>query len=271
MNWPALAAARRQDTAARLPFLVGDCTVGSVARVHLDALRDWPTWLLVSPQACVLTAEHADEALAAINGTLHQRGLLRAWRDERCALVDPSSGRRLAAIERAAARFWGTLTLGSHANGYLTGPDGRPSHLWIARRADDKATDPGLHDNLVGGGVPDGQTPFEALVREGWEEAGLDAELMRQASAGRVLRLQRDIPEGLQVEDLHVHDLALPPGLQPRNQDGEVQSFQCLPMAEALALAAGSAMTVDASLATLDFALRHGLLAPPAGADTLFG
>ena len=79
----------------------------------------------------------------------------------------------LALIERAAARFWGTLTFGAHANGYVADAQGRPTHLWIARRSTHKATDPGKLDNLVGGGVPHGQTPFETLVREGFEEAGL--------------------------------------------------------------------------------------------------
>lgn len=86
-------------------------------------------------------------------------------------------GRLLATFERAAARFWGTLTFGAHCNGYLADAHGRPTHLWIARRSFTKPTDPGLLDNLVGGGVPHGQSPFDCVRREGWEEAGLsDAE-----------------------------------------------------------------------------------------------
>jgi len=78
--------------------------------------------------------------------------------------------------------------------------------------------------------------------------------------AGSVLRLLRDIPEGLQHERLYGFDLAMPAGLRPHNQDGEVAGFELLPVAQALRLAAGDAMTVDAALVTLDFALRHRLL-----------
>ena len=169
---------------------------------------------------------------------------------------------------RAASRFWGTLTFGAHCTGWVAGADGRAAGLWIAQRSFDKATDPGAFDNLIGGGVPHGQTPFETLLREGWEEAGLAADRMRQARAGRVIRLQRDVAEGLQVEWIHSFDLALPPDLQPRNQDGEVAGFECLPVEQALALAAGDRMTVDASLVTLDFALRHRLL-PTTQAEAL--
>lgn len=262
MSWAALAAARRRDAKARVPFRLAGAEVGSVARVHLTALHAWPQWLAVSDAGVELVAPDASAALAEINTALRAQGLVPGWRDELFAIASPAGGPRLAATERAASRFWGTLTLGAHANGYVPDARGRPAKLWIARRALTKATDPGKLDNLIGGGVPDGQTPHETLVREGFEEAGLSPDTMAAAKRGRVIRLHRDIPEGLQLEDLHVWDLPLPEGTTPMNQDGEVAGFECLPVKQALARAASAEMTVDAALVTLDFALRHGLLDP---------
>ena len=107
-------------------------------------------------------------------------------------------------------------------------------------------------------------------MREGWEEAGLRAARRCAARrAGSVLCLQRDIREGLQLEWLHAYDLrAARRAWRRSNQDGEVAGFRCLPVDEALALAAGRQMTVDAALVTLDFALRHALL-PEAAAQPL--
>jgi 8-oxo-dGTP pyrophosphatase MutT (NUDIX family) len=268
MTPPALAAARARDATARVPFCAGGRAVGSVARAHLPALRAWPAWLAVGDDGVALTATDPDAALAVINVALREQGLIRAWRDEVFVLFDPVSLTPLARMERAAARFWGSLTLGAHANGFVAGADGRAARLWVAQRAFTKPTDPGLLDNLVGGGVPAGQSPLQALVREGWEEAGLTPAQMQSAQPARVLRVHRDIAEGLQLEDLHAFDLALPPGLQPRNQDGEVAGFRLLPVAQALALAEGDSMTVDAALVTIDFGLRHGLY-PPARAARL--
>ncbi len=263
----AIDAAQRHDAAARRPLHLGDRAVGSVAAGALPVLRVHAPWLQERDDGVLSTAlrdEALDAAFAATHVALRERGLITGWRDEIYAVVPAWGAPVLARIERAAARFWGTLTFGAHANGYVSGPDGRPSHLWIAQRSPHKATDPGKFDNLIGGGVPHGQTPFETLVREGWEEAGLAADLVRRATRGRVIDLQRTLPDcaghGLQREQLFVYDLALAPGLQPRNQDGEVASLQLLPVAEALALAAGDTMTVDAALATLDFALRWRLL-----------
>ncbi len=268
-DWPALRAALAHDATARVPFVVNGLEVGTVARAHLPALRAWPQRLRVHDERVLLDGDSdlLQTALADIHAALRRQGLILAWRDEVFALYDPATLRPLARMERAATRFWGTLTLGAHANGYVADDRGRPTHLWIAQRSATKATDPGKFDNLIGGGVPDGQTPWQALQREGWEEAGLDAGSLARASPGSVLRLRRDIPEGLQHEWLFSYDLRLPADVMPHNQDGEVAGFECLPLAEALARARSDAMTVDAALVTLDFALRQRLLPAAQAAD----
>ena len=257
--WPALAASFRRAV-RRVPFVIDGVSVGSVAEAHLDALHGWPQALRIDARRVQLMAADRDAALANINAALREQGLIVAWRDETYAVVERLGAPPFALIERAASRFWGTLTFGAHANGYVADAAGRPTHLWIARRALGKATDPGKLDNLVGGGVPFGQTPFETLVREGFEEAGLSAELMRRATPGSVIELACDIAEGFMHEQLHSFDLRLPADVTPINQDGEVAELRCLPVAEAIELAAADAMTVDAALVTLDFALRHRLL-----------
>jgi 8-oxo-dGTP pyrophosphatase MutT (NUDIX family) len=263
-RWPALAAARLQ-TRARVPLCIDAGQVGSVAAEHLEALRRWPRWIetQLGVVNLVMPAAARSEALASINETLRSQGLIVAWRDEPFALWSAAGDAELAVIERAAARFWGTLTRGAHCTGFVRSSDGGVSEIWIARRALHKATDPGKLDNLVGGGVPRGQTPQQALVREGFEEAGLDATAMRRAAAASVIEVRCDIAEGFMHEHLHSFDLELPRGVIPRNQDGEVASFECVPAQDAARLAAGDEMTVDAALVTLDFLLRHGLL--PAG------
>ena len=266
--WPAIEAAQARDASARLPLHILDqgrpVPVGSVARAHLPALAGWADALQISAQAVTLRLPAAERTgfFAAANRQLQQAGLIKAWRDETYPVLAASGqGPLLATLERAASRFWGTLTFGAHCNGYRLGPDGRPSHLWIARRAFDKAVDPGLLDNLIGGGVPWGQSPTETVLREGWEEAGLRPAQMQALRPGRRFTVLRDVAEGLQHEQVSVYDLALPADVQPQNQDGEVHSVTLMPLDAALAQAAAGAMTVDATLATLDFALRHRLLA----------
>lgn len=262
IGWQVWLEARRRDAAARVPFSIDGVVVGAVARVHLPALRAHADTVSTDAQGVrlIVAPSRRDAALERINAHLREAGLIHAWRDEVFPLFDPVRLTPLARMERAAARFWGTLTLGAHATGYVADAAGRPSRLWIAKRSMSKATDPGKFDNLVGGGVRDGHTPWMTLQREAWEEAGLARDRLRSATAGSVLELHRDVAEGLQHEWLYSYDLAMPAGLIPSNLDGEVAAFECLALSDALALAADDAMTVDAALVTLDFALRHALL-----------
>jgi len=268
-HWPCLRLARALGGAPRVPFTLADeggveRRLGSVAEPDLAALAAWPEAFALTPAGVrlILPPATRDAALASIHQALRDQGRILAWRNEPYPLRDREGGTH-GVIERAASRFWGLLTVGAHCNGHLADAQGRPTHLWIARRAATKATDPGRLDNLVGCGVPLGQGPREAVVREGWEEAGLLPAQMAGLQAGGVFELDADIREGRQVEWLHVYDLALPPDYRPQAIDGEVDEHHCLPVAEALARAAAGELTTDASLATLDFGLRHGLL----GAD----
>ena len=271
-TWPAIALARACDGPARVPFLLMDehgPVLGSVAVEHLDALHEWPDAFARvddaggAPRALVLRlpAPGRDARLAQVHERLRARGLILAWRDEPYPLRDRTGGEH-GTIERAASRFWGTLTLGAHCNGWVADAAGRPSHLWIARRSYTKQTDPGRLDNMIGCGVALGQTPRDAVIREGWEEAGLEPAQMAGLVTGGLVDLECDIPEGRQHERLHVFDLELPAGLAPRNVDGEVHEHRLMPVAEALARAAAGELTTDAALATLDFALRRGLVEP---------
>jgi 8-oxo-dGTP pyrophosphatase MutT (NUDIX family) len=271
-TWPAIALARACDGPARVPFVLMDergPVLGSVAVDHLDALREWPDAFQRidgpdgEPRALALRlpAPVRDARLAQVHERLRAQGLIVAWRDEPYPLRDRAGGEH-GTIERAASRFWGTLTLGAHCNGWFADAAGRPSHLWIARRSHSKPTDPGRLDNMVGCGVALGQTPRDAVIREGWEEAGLRPAQMAALVTGGLVDLECDIPEGRQHERLHVFDLELPAGLAPRNIDGEVAEHRLMPVAEALARAAAGELTTDATLATLDFALRRGLVEP---------
>jgi 8-oxo-dGTP pyrophosphatase MutT (NUDIX family) len=262
MRWNCLNDARRSERGGRWPFLLDGRRAGSIDAAARVALAAWPQWFREEAGgAWALHAEPAqrDVVFAEVNAALRAQGLVRAWRDEPFALWN-EDGAVAAVIERASSRFWGAQTLGAHINGYVAGADGRPADLWIARRARNKPTDPGRLDNLVGSGVPHGQTPRQAVCREAWEEAGLRSKELHGLVTGRVIELACDIPEGWQHEWLFVYDLALPPGRVPQNQDGEVAEHQLLPIADALQRAADGEMTTDAALATLDFALRHQLL-----------
>ncbi|MEO8676849.1 MAG: DUF4743 domain-containing protein [Casimicrobiaceae bacterium] len=195
--------------------------------------------------------------------TLAAEDALTAWRDERYAIAPELGAPPWFLLERAAARYFGVRTFAVHVNGLVDA--GGSAMMWFARRSPGKAIDPGMLDNLVGGGVAAGQTAASTIIKESREEAGIGAALAASAHpAGRVeiCRLHAD---GLQRETMFVHDLALPRGLSPAGVDGEVVEHRLVDFDAAARLIANTSgrdvVTVDASLVALDCLLRHHAIA----------
>jgi 8-oxo-dGTP pyrophosphatase MutT (NUDIX family) len=271
MSYPCIQAARSFRAAGHLPFFIGGTRYGWIGVDDLPLLALWPEWFdcgeeRVTLSAALDTAERRSAALAQVIRTLAEGGRITGWRDETYAIRNAFDDAPAALIERAAARFFGTLTFGVHANGIVA--DEHAPHLWLGKRSLSKPIDPGKYDNLVGGGIGWDYGVIETLAKECWEESGVPAELAAKARAGRSIHLLQEVPEGVQAEQLFVYDLELPPGFKPANQDGEVSEHRLVSVGEAQRLIAGEALTVDASLVTVDWMLRSGRLrenAPEAG------
>jgi len=243
-------------------FTVGELTVERARRIaafddvfEIDERR-------VAFTATCRTADDRTAAMARVARTLAGEGALSAWRDERYEVRAGPGGPVAFLLERAAARYFGVRTTAVHVNGLVD--DGGRAAMWIARRSPAKAIDPGLLDNLVGGGVAAGASVAAMLAKEAWEEAGIDAALAAQARPEGVVTIRRLQPDGVQHETIHVHDLWLPRGFVPANQDGEAVEHRLLPLDRVAALLANDdgdeVVTADASLVALDALIRLGAI-----------
>ena len=221
-----------------------------VFRTDDDAIRFAPS---------LTDAQARTDALDRVSRTLAAEGALTSWRDERYAVAPDVGAAPWFVLERAAARYFGVRTFAAHVNG-LVGEAGDVS-MWFARRSATKATDPGMLDNLVGGGIAAGRTIAETVIKESWEEAGLLAALAGSARRTGTVEIRRERPDGLQRETIFIHDLNVPREFVPAGQDGEVVEHRLVGLdAAARLIANGSGpdvVTVDASLVVLDCLMRH--------------
>ncbi|CAB3798809.1 hypothetical protein LMG28614_04850 [Paraburkholderia ultramafica] len=270
MTLPCITAARRFDAATHRPFWIGAEQVGWIRASDVPLLARWPdvfemdrggSSARVTLAAAFNTVELRSAALGSVIGALAAEGRIPGWRNETYAIRNAFDAPPLAYIERAASRFFGTMTYAVHLNGvveYADGgaPRGAPQ-LWIARRSDTKATDPGMLDNVVAGGIGWGFGIDATIVKECWEEAGIPKEIAARAVAGRTAHVLQSLPEGTQAEQIFIYDLALPADFAPRNQDGEVGEHRLARIDEVARWIEEGALTVDASLATLDCLLRR--------------
>ena len=189
--------------------------------------------------AAALLAVHAADAapdglalrepakLPRIAQDLARQGFYR-FRNEAFDVRSAPGGPVLSTIDRGALPAFGVIAEGVHLNGLVQRADG--PHLWVARRAADKALDPGKLDHLAAGGVSAGMSAWDTLIKESGEEASIPADLAAQARRVGEITYSMMRPEGLRRDLLHCYDLDLPETFTPSAGDGEVESFELWPM-----------------------------------------
>ncbi len=192
------------------------------------------------------------KSLAKLAGKMRQGGFIPGWRHEEFAWVG-KDGHEYFRMERAAFRTFGFQSMASHINGFT-----KSGHLWLGRRSETKATDPGRLDNLAAGGIGADETPWVNARRELWEEAGVPLRIAEQIMPAGRIHMRRPIPNrGFHDEQLFIYDLELAENFIPTNHDGEVSGFIQIPLSEAAARILADEFTSDAAFVTADFILRN--------------
>ena len=178
-------------------------------------------------------------------------GYIQGWRNEDFAWLD-HNGHQHFRLERSAFRTFGFRSMATHINGYT-----KSASLWLGRRSETKATDPGKLDNIAAGGISADETPWICAIRELWEEAGVPTQIADQLEPVGRIHMRRPIPaRGFHDEQLYIYDLELPDHFVPTNHDGEVSGFIEVSPAEAAARILADEFTSDAAFVTADYILR---------------
>lgn len=251
------------------PLVVEGHPAGYLDATRARRLAGFPAVFDVRPDRIAFHApldspEARTETMDRVARTLAAEGALTRWRDERYDVARAHGDPPWFRLERAAARYFGIATHAAHVNATTT-RDGEV-RMWIARRSSTKPIDPGLLDNLVGGGIASGLSIGETVLKEAREEAGIPRALASTAQHRGTVKIFREQPDGVQRETVYVYDLALPPDFVPRGDDGEVADYRLAAIDEVarwIGDARGDPMvTDDASLVIVDWLLRHGYVRP---------
>ncbi len=246
------------------PFYVAGYKVGWIRPEDLPLFEQSPELFAVESERVVLLGEPSSpkERSAQLDAVLRQwrdQGHITGWRDEHY-LISNDEGTPLFSVERSATALLGVLNLGVHLNGFVKRTDG--IWLWMARRARNRPRYPGKLDQMVAGGMTAYQSPQQVMKRECQEEAGVPMTLAETLkSVGLVTICHHNSKGQLRREILYTYDLELPETFQPCNQDGEVEEFQLMPIAEVVRLVAETdEIKTNCNLVVLDFLVRHGVL-----------
>ncbi|CAH8286258.1 unnamed protein product [Eruca vesicaria subsp. sativa] len=254
-----------------IPFVIEEQIVGYIHKGFTEYLREFHDVFTFTQNGCVgdyvtvnLMFEKPEDrtgAVADVIKILGDKGIIPGIRNELYPVKPSFHSSALFSLERAAAPYFGLKGYGVHMNGYVE-RDGQ-KFLWIGKRSLTKSTYPGMLDHLVAGGLPHGISCGDNLVKECDEEAGISKVIADRAiPVGAVSYM--DIDQYCFKRDvLFCYDLKLPEDFVPKNQDGEVESFKLIPVAQvANVIRETSFFKANCSLVIIDFLFRHGFIRP---------
>lgn len=237
----------------RLPFYLGTSQVGSIDPLWADQTRangvDLRDLGLIARESSADSGwqihGEPSTALQRFGDALCLAGLSPASSTELLAVKDRQS-RPFGAVPRNLARLLGIASHSVHLVGSVSGVG-----TWVQQRSETKADGPGLWDTLMGGTVSYNESARDALKRELWEEAGLEPRQLTTLAYRGSITVTRPCGSpggfGYQVERIDCYFSQLPEGLEPVNQDGEVQKFALLPAAMLTQWLEAGCFTVEAA------------------------
>ena len=165
-------------------------------------------------------------------------------------------------LDRSAVAAFGIRSFGVHVNGFVRNPDGT-LNMWIARRAQDRMSYPGMLDNMVAGGQPIGLGLKENVIKECAEEAAIPASIANGALSTGAISYVYEAKDGLKPDIMFCYDLELPENFAPQNTDGEVETFYLMSLMEVAEIVESSfEFKFNCNLVIIDFLIRHGILSP---------
>lgn len=141
--------------------------------------------------------------------------------------------------------------------------------IWLQKRSPSKQTWPGYWDNMISGGLSVGFGINETAIKEAGEEGSIPSNLLTKLKSAGCVSLFFESERGLFPNTEFVYDLELPVDFVPSNSDGEVETFELLPVNECLERILSPHFKTTSIPVALDFLIRHGYITPENGKENV--
>ena len=247
-----------------IPFNFGEHLIGQIRPAFAEHLKQWPDMFRVDNHSVELllqelSFEERNSRMKAVLLALDAQNHISHLHGEQYEATPDQRGDGVVLIDRAAAAYFGIRAFGQHINGFVC--DGDKIRMWVGRRAMDRKIYPGNLDQIAAGGLPYNLSLEDNLKKECYEEAGIPAELAEQAKYVSTISYYANSEKGYKPDTLYCYDLELAADFVPVCTDGEVDSFELMPIGEVVELVRDTdEFKLNCNLVIIDFLIRHGYI-----------
>ncbi|KAK0167098.1 hypothetical protein PV327_004541 [Microctonus hyperodae] len=250
-------------------FVVDGQQVGLVRPDVMKELLNYPQVFQVQPDCVQLNPAFRGyaERSARVNEVLQEWRAggkfitLRGWREEYYEVRAQFNTSPLFKMDRSATCLFGIRKYGIDINGYVMDPV-KGLSIWLQKRSPNKQTWPSYWDSMISGGLSVGFGIHETAIKEAGEEGSIPQHLLAKLKSAGCVSLFFESERGLFPNTEFVYDLELPADFVPSNSDGEVETFELLPVNECLERILSPHFKTTSIPVALDFLIRHGYITP---------
>lgn len=256
------------DYSQYIPLYFSDNKIGCIPRQYASLFNEFSRVFqfvfgnvsaTFSEEFVESSVEERSEKLVEVSSFFRDQGVVFNWRDELFTIYeDKTRTKELFRVERGVVPLMGLQAHGIHVNGYSI-VNGEPE-IWIARRSITRKVAPLKYDQLVAGGLPSELSLMDNVAKEAEEEAGINSDIIKRVDFSGTIQYQTNTEDllGIRNDILHCYDLELPPDFCPCNQDGEVEGFMRISVAEVCKiLQQTDQFKSNTALVMLSFLMRH--------------
>lgn len=230
----------------------------------------WPDYWRIDPEKRLLTLISAPDIRTRsrlmnetlrINHKSQKVPALAHWSKEEFPLYS-ASGQHVLTMNGSGVDMFGIVNFSVHMIGWVTSAEG--VKLLVPRRSA-RMSYPGMLDNTVGGSLPVGEKPIDAMVRECEEEICLDATYVRAnikpcgTNSFQLSTTDSELP-ACQHQVQYLYEIELRRSIVPRIGDGEVGELHLMNIDEVREAMKNGEFKLSCNMTYLAFLIRHGYI-----------
>lgn len=244
-------------------FYINNFHLGYIKKKNINLIKEFPNILKLKNNKVYLDKkfnnfQKRSNAINKIFKFLCNNKIIKSNHREYFPIFNSFKRKPLLKVQRLLGPFFGFQFFGVHLNGFFK--ENEKYFMWIGKRSS-KGNFPNDLDQIAAGGLPYGVGIKENLIKESFEEAGIQKKLSSKSKYVGTVSYGVETKIGFSRYILFCYDLQLPKSFIPNNHDGEIVKFYIWPIEKILNIIKKTRkFKFDCAMVIIHFTLRRKII-----------